>query len=160
MIPIGVALLLLGAWAFVVPLVGPYFDFGFDSDSTWAFSTRQWELSLAPGIAIFAGGLLLAVPSRAPAWLGGLLAAVGGAWLLVGPSVYPLWSSRIAPDGSENMQTLKWIGYFYATGALTLYLAAFAQGMLSRRPSVERVVPRAADEPVRREPSDVTTRAA
>src|SRR5262245_59912304 len=93
-IPIGVALLLLGAWAFGVPLVGPYFDFGFDSDGTWAFSTRQWELSLAPGMAIFAGGLLLAVPSRAPAWLGGLLAAVGGAWLLVGPSLYPLWASR------------------------------------------------------------------
>jgi xanthosine utilization system XapX-like protein len=116
--------MLLGAWAFFAPLVGGYFDYGFASDSTWAFSTRQWELSLGAGLAIFAGGLLLAVPSRAPAWLGGLVAAIGGAWLLVGPSVYPLWASRIAPDGSNDMQTLKWIGYFYATGALTVYLAA------------------------------------
>ncbi len=160
MIPIGFALMLLGAWAFFAPLVGGYFDYGFASDSTWAFSTRQWELSLGAGLAIFAGGLLLAVPSRAPAWLGGLVAAIGGAWLLVGPSVYPLWASRIAPDGSNDMQTLKWIGYFYATGALTVYLAAFAQGMLSRRSHVERAAPVENDEPVRREQPDVTARAA
>jgi len=152
--------MLLGAWAFFAPLVGGYFDYGFAADTTWAFSTREWELSLGAGVAIFVGGLLLAVPSRAPAWLGGLLAAVGGAWLLVGPSVYPLWASRIAPDGSTDMQTLKWIGYFYATGALTVYLAAFAQGMLSRRSHVERAAFVESDEPVRREPTDVTARAA
>jgi hypothetical protein len=84
----------------------------------------------------------------------------GGAWLLVGPSVYPLWASTIAPDGSTDMQTLKWIGYFYATGALTVYLAAFAQGMLSRRSYVERAAPVESDEPVQREPTDVTARAA
>ena len=159
-IPIGVALMLLGAWAFLAPLVGPYFDYAFGNESTWAFTTRQWELDLAPGIAIFAGGLMLAVPSRAPAWLGGLLAAVGGAWLLVGPSVYPLWASRIAPDGTTDMQTLKWIGYFYATGPLTVYLAAFAQGVLSRRSSVERVARVERDEPVRRERTDDVARAA
>ena len=40
-IPIGTLLMLLGAWAFFVPLVGPYFDFGFFTDSTWSFSSSR-----------------------------------------------------------------------------------------------------------------------
>jgi hypothetical protein len=148
--PLGFALMLLGAWAFFAPLVGPYFNYGFDSDTAWLFSTRQWELSLAPGIAVFVGGLLMMLPARAPAWLAGLLATAGGMWLVVGPSVYPLWGTPFSPDGSTTMQTLKWIGYFYATGALITYFAAFAQGMLSRRTTVERrVTPATADEPDR-----------
>lgn len=147
--PIGLILMLLGAWAFFAPLVGPYFNYGFDSDTAWQFSTQQWELSLAPGIAVFVGGLLMMLPSRGPAWLAGLLATAGGIWLIVGPSVYPLWGSELSPDGSTGMQTLKWIGYFYGTGALATYFAAFAQGLLSRRTSVERRVVPADAEPDR-----------
>lgn len=150
-VPIGVALMLLGAWAFFAPLVGPYFDYGFDTETEWLFSAEQWQLSLAPGIAIFVGGLLMLVPGVGPAWLAGFLATAGGIWLLVGPSVYPLWESEISPDGSSEMQTLKWIGYFYGTGALTVYLAGLAHGLLSRRTTTlerrEPVAP-APDEPV------------
>jgi hypothetical protein len=147
-VPIGVALMLLGAWAFFAPLVGPYFDYGFDTDTAWLFSTQQWELSLGPGIAVFVGGLLMLVPAVGPAWLAGLLATVGGMWLLVGPSVYPLWASDIAPDGSSDMQTLKWIGYFYGTGALIVYLAAYAHGLLTRRTYVEERAPVVSDDTV------------
>jgi hypothetical protein len=156
--PLGLVLMLLGAWAFFAPLVGPYFNYGFDSDTAWLFSTRQWELSLGPGIAVFVGGLLMLLPARAPAWLAGLLATAGGMWLVVGPSVYPLWATGFSPDGSATMQTLKWIGYFYATGALITYFAAFAQGLLSRRTTVQpRVAPAVADEPT---PSPIERRAA
>jgi hypothetical protein len=77
------------------------------------------------------------VPLRAPAWLGGLLALLGGAWLLVGPSLYPLFSSgEVAPlPASEWKTALLWIGYFYGVGALIVFLAGLAQGIASRRPA-------------------------
>jgi hypothetical protein len=140
-IPVGVLLMLLGAWAFFVPLVGPYFDFGFFTDSTWMFSARHWELLLGPGIAIFAGGLILTMPSRGLGTLGALLAFAGGAWLLVGPSLFPLWttSTGVQPTTphSDVLESVLWIGYFYGTGGLTMYLTGAAHGLLARRRVVE-----------------------
>ena len=33
-IPLGFAVIVFGAWGALIPLVGPYFDFGFDTDRT------------------------------------------------------------------------------------------------------------------------------
>ena len=130
--PVGLMLMLLGAWAFVVPLVGPHFDFGFFTNRTWSFSMRHLELLLLPGAVIFAGGLLVATGSRGGRALGGLLAFAGGAWLVVGPSLYPLWASAVRPlPHDQPIRSLLWIGYFYGTGALTLYLAGLAHGLRS-----------------------------
>ena len=140
-IPVGMLLMALGAWAFFVPLLGPYFGFGFFTDSAWSFSARHWELLLLPGIAIFLGGMVMTMPSAGLGWLGGLLAAAGGAWLLVGPSLHPLWTSvaqtRILVPHGETLDALLWIGYFYGTGALTMWLAGFGKGLVSRRTVVE-----------------------
>jgi hypothetical protein len=132
-IPVGFAIALLGAWVFAAPLVGPYFGFGFYSDAAWQFSTKQWELQLIPGSAAFVAGFMLMTPSRGGA-VGALLAFAAGAWLIVGPVVYPLWSSgTIEPYGSEGMKALRWIGHFYGPGALILYFAGYAHGLFSRR---------------------------
>jgi hypothetical protein len=148
--PVGLLLMLLGAWAFVVPLVGPYFDFGFFTDRTWSFSTRHLELLLLPGALIFAGGLLVAMPSRGARGLGALLAFAGGAWLLVGPSLYPLWASEVRPTQHDRQMTgLLWIGYFYGTGALTMFLAGVASG-LPRRPVVADEMPVIEETPAER----------
>jgi hypothetical protein len=151
-IPFGVLIALLGAWAFFVPLVGPYFNFGFASDEAWQFSARQWELQLAPGAAAFVGGVMLVLPGRRLlGWLGGALALVAGLWLVVGPSFYPVFSSgTVQPYGSEWMQALRWIGHFYAVGALILYFAGWAHGLLARRR------PAVVEEPVVREPAAAT----
>ena len=72
--------------------------------------------------------------------LGTTLAIVGGVWFLVGPSLYPLWTSgqvELGVNHSEGWAALHWIGYFYGLGAAILYFAALAQGMLSRRTVVE-----------------------
>ena len=144
-IPVGILLMALGAWAFLAPLVGPYFNYGFFTDHTWVFSARHWELSLLPGIAIFAGGLLLTVPAAGLGSLGSLLAFVGGAWLLVGPSLFPLWTSsngvQVTVPHSQLLKSLLWIGYFYGTGGLTMYFSGFGNGLLARRTVVQ-------DEPV------------
>jgi hypothetical protein len=132
--PIGFLIALLGLWAVFAPLVGPYFEYGFGTDDTWAFTREQWILSFAPGIVVVAGGLAMLVPLRGPAWLGGLLAALGGAWLVVGPSLYPLFSSGgLEPAAAAEWKTaLLWVGYFYGTGALVLLLSGLAQGLASR----------------------------
>jgi hypothetical protein len=143
-VPIGVALVLLGAWAGFAPLTGPYFAYGFDTHTAWLASTRQWELSIGPGgVAMFAG-LLMLVPLRPIGWLAGLLAAIAGIWLVIGASLYPLWATAVAPTGSTDMRALKWIGYFYGTGAVIVFLAAFALGLLSRG---SRIVEVARDVP-------------
>jgi hypothetical protein len=137
-VPFGILIALLGAWAFLAPLVGPYFGFGFESDDAWRFSAQQWELQLIPGLAAVAGGLMLATPARGWGRLGAGLALAGGGWLLLGPSLYPLWADGVVePYGSETMRAVRWIGHFYAAGGLIVYLAGYADGLFTRRQRVE-----------------------
>lgn len=160
-IPFGLFVLLLGAWAFFVPLVGPYFGFGLFTEETWSFSALHWELLLGPGLLAFAGGLLMMTPAQAPSWLGGFLAAVAGMWLLVGTVVYPLWAERLEPAGAvEDWKfTLLWIGYFYGTGALITYFSGFAQGLVSRRGGVVVEEEHVEEVPSHEERERVVTRA-
>jgi hypothetical protein len=108
-----VLLMVLGAWVFLAPLVGPYFSFGFDTSSKWQFTNDHWLLSLAPGIAIFAAGV----------------------WLVIGPTLHPTWSTHtfVTLPGSDWKTAARWIADFYGAGALAIYLGAQAQGLLERR---------------------------
>src|SRR5262249_48770814 len=108
----GVLLLILGAWAAVVPFIGPYLNFA----STPAVNTaRHWTVGrgwfeVAPGAAAFAGGLLLLTSTnRAVTIAGSWLGVAGGAWLIVGPSLADVLNTNIgAPDPtlSTNRQAL------------------------------------------------------
>ena len=134
-----VLLMVLGAWVFLAPLVGPYFSFGFDTSSKWQFTNDHWLLSLAPGIALFAAGLLMTVRSRAIGWLAGLVAVAAGVWLVIGPTLHSTWSSHVFSPlpGSEWKTAARWIADFYGPGALAIYLGAQAQGLLERRSPVQ-----------------------
>lgn len=141
-IPVGTMLMLLGAWAFVVPLVGPYFHYGFFTNAKWSFTNEyNWRLCLLAGAAIFVGGLILTMPSRGLGWLGSLLAFAGGAWLLVGPSFWPVLyggeTVKVATSHSTMMTALLWVGYFYGTGGLALYFSGMANGLFARRRVIE-----------------------
>jgi hypothetical protein len=131
----GVAIALLGAWVFFVPLVGPYFDFGFHTDETWRFFEPHWTLSLAPGVVAGAAGLLIALRSRRTATLGSFLAALAGGWLILGPFLYPLATSGevLQPiASSESTTALLWVGYYEGSGALVVLLAGLVAGLLGR----------------------------
>lgn len=135
-VPVGIAMMLLGAWVFLVPLVGPYFNFGLFTSSAWVFLTAHWELLLGPGIALCVGGLLTALPATPISSLGGIVSLVAGAWLVAGPSLYPIWASQpaIVTDHPQWLLSVIWVGYFYGTGAIAIYLSGGVHGMLSRRP--------------------------
>jgi hypothetical protein len=147
-----VLLIALGAWVCLVPLAGPYVSFGFDTSAKWRFSQDHLALSLAPGIAIALGGILMTRRSRAAGWLGGLLAVAGGIWLVIGPSLHPLWSSHaFGPlPGANGKTAARWIATFYGAGALAVYLGAQAQGLLERR-TVTTTAPVAARPPAERD---------
>jgi hypothetical protein len=138
LIPVGFLIAVLGGWVIVAALIGPAFNLGFFNDSSWQFSTKQWEMQLIPGIVAVVGGFMLMTPSRGGGGLGALLAFAAGSWLIVGPVLYPLWSSgTIEPYGSEGMKALRWVGHFYGAGGLILYFAGWGHGLLSRRTVVE-----------------------
>ena len=113
-------LMALGAWVFLVPLVGPYFRFGFDTATRWRFSQLHGVTSLGPGIAIFLGGVLLLSRRRLLADIGALGVLAGGVWLVVVPSLHGLWSpSALTPQPAGARHTAwLWIAYFYGPGAL------------------------------------------
>jgi hypothetical protein len=135
----GFLLVLLGIWAGLIPFVGPYFNYEFGSDNTWVMTWDRAWLEVLPAAALFFGGLiLLGSRSRIGGILGGWLALAGGVWFVIGPSFSMLWDSSLGPAapgdlpiGSNGVQFLEYIGFFYGVGALGTALAAFALGRFS-----------------------------
>lgn len=137
-------LILLGAWGGLAPFVGPYFHFAYTPDKAWAYTSGRLYLSIVPGAAALLGGLLVTgTANRAVGILGSLLAAVGGAWFIVGGSVivlvvkngsirpgFPLAGS-LGPLSSATRQFLEGLGFFTGVGVLILFLAALALGRFS-----------------------------
>jgi hypothetical protein len=136
---VGILLVVLGIWGALIPLVGPYFNYEFGSDTTWDVTWQRVWLDIVPGAALVLGGLILIGARKRPAGLlGAWIALAGGLWFAVGPSVSMLWhgaNSVYAPIGaplhSKNVQFLELLGYFYGLGALATALAGFALGRLS-----------------------------
>jgi hypothetical protein len=133
----GVLLVILGAWAAIVPFIGPYLNFAYtpSTNTAWIWTEARGWFEVAPGAAAFAGGLLLLISTnRAVAILGSWLAIAGGAWLIVGPSLTDVLDKSIGtpdPASSTNVQALEELFFFYGVGALILFVASVALGRLS-----------------------------
>jgi hypothetical protein len=135
----GFLLILLGIWGGLVPFVGPYFNYEFANDEAWLITWDRFWLCVLPAAAIFLGGLLtLGSRNRASGAFGAWLALAGGIWFVVGPCVSMLWDSTLGPAapigqpiGSNGVQMLEYLGFFYGLGALATAFAAFALGRFS-----------------------------
>src|SRR6266700_1385012 len=133
----GALLFLLSAWAALAPFIGPYLDLAYPpaTNTAWYWTAARGWFEVAPGAAAFAGGLLLLISTNlavtiAGSWLG----IAGGAWLIVGPSFTDLLNMSIGtpePTSGTRRQALAQLSFFYAVGALILFLAAAALGRLS-----------------------------
>lgn len=144
----GIMLMLLGAWGALIPFVGPYFDYAYTPDKTWAYTSGRLWLSIVPGAAAFLGGLLVVASARVGAF-GGLLAAAGGAWFVVGQSIIAVAFSHssITPGtpvtvsgatfSTNIMRFLEGLGFFYGLGVLIVFFAALAIGRAISKQVVE-----------------------
>jgi hypothetical protein len=135
----GAALILLGLWGGLAPFVGPYLHFGFNPDKAWAYTSGRLYFSAIPGAAALVGGLVVCISrSRLVGVLGGVLAALGGAWFLTGSGVtlYLLKQTSIttgAPLGTAGTARayLEILALYGAVGALIVFFGALACGRLS-----------------------------
>jgi hypothetical protein len=135
----GGLLMLLGAWGALVPFVGPYFGFAFTPDKAWAYTSGRLWLSVVPGAAAFLGGLIVMGAGRIAA-AGAVLAAVGGAWFVIGELIVNFAAasyhlSRGVPVtaagsvvGPAAMRFLELLAFFYGLGVVIVFFAALALG--------------------------------
>ena len=127
---------LLGAWGGIVPFVAPLFGFSADGTGSWTWSLSHALLFLIPGAAGCLAGLVIMIEGltggparRMMLAFGGLLAAVCGAWLIVGPLTWPVLEGRAFYVGAAPLRELAyWIGYSLGPGALLLAFGAFILG--------------------------------
>jgi hypothetical protein len=140
----GLLLILVGAWGALVPFIGPYLKFAYTPDTAMHYTTGRLYLSVIPGaIAVLTGLLVLATRSRGIGVLSGLIAAVAGAWFLVGAAVTDVVLKRtsISPGvpvvrsmGGIPAATwvfLEQIGFFVGVGMLIIFFGALAMGRFS-----------------------------
>jgi hypothetical protein len=140
----GVLLILLGAWGGLAPFVGPYFRFAYTPDKAWAYTSGRLWLSVVPGAAALLGGLLVTIAAhRAVGCVGAFVAALGGAWFIVGTAVIGLavkngsitpgapLAGPLGPLSSNSRVLLEGLGFFAGTGTLILFFGALALGRFS-----------------------------
>lgn len=134
----GLLLIVLGVWGALVPFIGPYFNYSYTPDTSWAWTWGRFWLEVLPGIAtIFGGFLMMTTANRAIAVFGGYLASAAGAWFVVGPILGQLWGGEAGatgtPVGGQVARVVEQIGFFYGLGAAILFLAAQAVGRFTVR---------------------------
>ena len=134
----GFLLVLLGTWGALIPFVGPYFHYAYSPGGEWTYTSGRLWLEILPGAAAVLGGLILLISALRPmAILGAGLAAVGGAWFVLGTVLHPLWASKSwltagTPLGSTALLRLgEQLGFFTGLGVVILFFAAGALGRMS-----------------------------
>jgi len=128
----GFLLVLLGIWGALIPFVGPYFHYAYTPDRAWtATSGRMW-LEVLPGVVTLAGGLVVLLSRFRPsALIGAWLAALAGAWFVIGSLIAGRWSSLPTagtPVGGTTRMLLEQVGFFTGLGIVIVFLAALALG--------------------------------
>jgi len=127
----GTLLVLLGVWGALIPFVGPYFDYAYTPDNAWDYTTGRLLLEVLPGVGAVIGGLVtLGSANRVVATLGGWLAALSGAWFILGVPLSAIWGSPTVGDpiGGTTHQAVEYVGFFGGLGVVIVFLAAFALG--------------------------------
>jgi hypothetical protein len=158
----GALLFLLGVWGAIIPFVGPYFDFAYTPDNTWTWTAARGWLDVLPGAVVALAGLVMLLSvNRLVAGTACWFAIAGGAWFVIGMPLAPFMGlgAGVPTASSTGMRALEALAYFYALGAVIVFLASVALGRLSVHSvadwrAAER---RAADERAMAAPAAVPT---
>ena len=127
----GPLLVVLGAWGALIPFFGHSFGYGFTPGNTWAWTAARGWLEVLPGAATFAGGLILTTTgNRLNALVASWVAAVAGAWFVLGIVVAPWWSAGNigTPSGDAHHAVWERLGMFDGLGVVIIALSAIAIG--------------------------------
>jgi hypothetical protein len=149
----GLMLVLLGAWGGLIPLVGPYFHYGFTPDRTWDLTQGRLDLSVIPGaVAVLAGLLIMLTRSRGIGSFWSIIAALAGFWFIAGAAIIDFFPASVSNSvvvgtplaTSPHRAILTSLGLYAGVGSLILFFAAIALGRFSISPAREH--DRLADE--------------
>lgn len=149
----GLMLVLLGAWGGLIPLVGPYFHYGYTPDRTWDLTSGRLDLSVIPGaVTLLAGLLLMLTSSRGMASFWAFVAALAGLWFIVGAAIIQFFPASISNSvvtgtplaTSPHHVILTSLGFYAGVGSLIVFFSALALGRFSISPAREH--DRVADE--------------
>ncbi|HEY2443111.1 MAG TPA: hypothetical protein VGI31_08260 [Streptosporangiaceae bacterium] len=130
----GFLLVLLGAWGALIPFIGPYFHYAYTPTAGWTYTSGRLWLEILPGAGALLGGLIVLVASMRPmAVFGAWLAAMSGAWFVVGRPLSTLWTAHGVQAagvavGSTLTRAVEDVGFFTGLGAAIIFLAAVALG--------------------------------
>ncbi len=130
----GLLLILLGAWGGLVPFFGPRIGLSYTSDPAWTITWAKVWLEVLPAVAVVIGALgLIGTAARAGGVFWGWLAALGGAWFMVGQTVSQLWTHGRGEFGAPAAatvagRTVEELVFFYGLGAVIVFLAGVAIG--------------------------------
>jgi hypothetical protein len=138
----GLLLILLGLWGGLAPFVGPYFHIGYTPDKVWDYNNGRLYYSIVPAAAVLLGGLLAAVTrNRGLGVFGGLLAALGGAWLAIGQGFTAIVLKRSIASGKPILRSgetltslhayVEMLALFAGLGLLVVFIAALVMGRFS-----------------------------
>jgi len=133
----GILLLILGAWGALIPFIGPYFHFTYPPGQAWVWSGARAWLEVFPGVVAALGGLLLLLSgNRATAMFGGWLAAIAGAWFVVGRTLAP--ALRLGDIGqpiaaTDAKRAAVEIASFYGLGVLIVFIGGAVLARVTMR---------------------------
>lgn len=136
MVGVAAVLFFAGAWAGIVPFIGPAFGFSADHTPSWTWNLAHAILNLAPGVAAMVAALWMwaAVPEvaydrRRPLTMAaGVLAILAGAWLVIGPFTWPvLYGHTYWSAGAWGLM-LRQIGYSLGPGLIIVAAGAYGLG--------------------------------
>ncbi|GGS56408.1 MULTISPECIES: hypothetical protein [Actinokineospora] len=130
----GTLLVLLGLLGALLPLIGPYLGLSYGTDRPWQFTADRLLLNILPGLLVALAGLgLIASKHSAGGVLWGWLAALGGAWFVLGPTISSMWNGgrpitgQPIADSPAGRGVIELI-YHLGLGTLIVFLAAVALG--------------------------------
>ncbi len=148
-----ILVILLGAWAALVAFIGPSFGYQATTASSWRWTTTNWLLHLVPGAVAVVGGLLILAlwPGTSAAMrllyrLVTLSVVAAGAWLVIGPAVWPVIesSSAYGPSGSAWTSFLHEVGANLGPGLLIVFLGGMLLEAAAAKVATTRVATSAA----------------
>ena len=142
LVVLGTITILISSWAGIVPFVGPIFGYSADGTASWTWDLAHAVLGLLPGaVGVLSGFIMVSAGSRLALGIGrptiagaGVVAAMAGSWLAVGPAAWPvLWGRLPYFNASTPFRALvDSLGYSLGSGLILATCGGCAIGWAVR----------------------------